>query len=477
MTSLTKKTAGIGLFALVMLITGAIDSIRNLPATAMFGSALIFFFIFSALVFLIPTALVSAELSTAWPKKGGIYWWTTLAFGEKTGLLAIWLQWINTMVWYPTILSFIAGTAATLIAPGLAQNKLYLMGVILGTFWLLTIINLKGIKISVKFASICTVIGMVIPMIVIIALAVMWLVLGKPLQIDLGWHSLIPPLNKSENWISLTAIMAAFLGMELATVHVKSISNPQKIFPKALFYSSIIILATMIFGSLAIAIVVPGKEINLVNGTVQAFSDFLAAYHLHWLYPVIVIMILVGSFGGIINWVISPAKGLLQAGQNGYLPKFLQKENKHGVESNLLILQAILVSVVCLAFLLMPSVNGSYWLLTDLSTELYMLMYVILFIAAIYLRYKFPEQPRLFKIPGGNFGMWIVGVAGVIGCLITLIVGFFPPDGINVGGTLHYEIVFSLGIIGMMLPVLFFFKKRFVLQADENSAYASENAA
>src|SRR3990167_3266322 len=128
-------------FALTLLITGSIDSIRNLPATALFGSTLIFFFIFAAVFFLIPTALVSAEL-TANIGEGGIYQWTRRAFGEKAGFLAIWLQWINVVVWLPTILSFIAGTAAYLIDPALAQNKLYLVSVIIGTFWIITLINI-----------------------------------------------------------------------------------------------------------------------------------------------------------------------------------------------------------------------------------------------------------------------------------------------------------------------------------------------
>src|SRR5580704_11741213 len=114
------------LFSLVLLIVAAIDSIRNLPASALFGSALIFFFIFSALVFLIPTSLVAAELSAAFPDKGGVYHWVKMALGEKWAMVAIWLQWINTMVWYPTILSFIAGTAAYIIDPSLAQNPKYL---------------------------------------------------------------------------------------------------------------------------------------------------------------------------------------------------------------------------------------------------------------------------------------------------------------------------------------------------------------
>src|SRR5947207_1711091 len=98
-----KKTTTMSTFALVMLITGAIDSIRNLPATALFGSSLIFFFIFSAIVFLIPTALVSAELASHSKEKSGVFHWVHQAFGEKVAFLSIWLQWINTMVWFPTI--------------------------------------------------------------------------------------------------------------------------------------------------------------------------------------------------------------------------------------------------------------------------------------------------------------------------------------------------------------------------------------
>src|ERR1700730_9364562 len=124
-SSKTKIAGGLTVFTLVMLITGSIDSIRNLPATALFGSTLIFFFIVSAITFLIPASLISAELASGWNKKGGIYEWTKNAFGKKTAFFAVWLQWINTMVWYPTVLSFIAATAAFLINPHLAQNKLY----------------------------------------------------------------------------------------------------------------------------------------------------------------------------------------------------------------------------------------------------------------------------------------------------------------------------------------------------------------
>ncbi len=455
-----KKTAGLSIFALAMLITGAIDSIRNLPATAFFGSSLIFFFLFSAVVFLIPVALVSAELSSQFTEKGGIFHWIRLGMGEKMAFLAIWLQWINTMVWFPTILSFFVGTATYFINPALVQNKLYLISIILSTFWLLTWLNLKGLHFSAKFSSFCAIAGMIIPMALIIVLAVIWMVLGKPLQIHFTIGEMVPSLKHVENWVSLTAIMTAFLGMELATVHVTGVSNPQKAFPKALLFSVLIILVTMIFGSLAIAMVLPHDQINLVNGVMQAFTHFFAIYHLDWLVPVVTVMLLLGTLGSTVSWVISPAKGLLHAAQLGYLPRYFTKENEQGVAFRILIAQAVLVSFVCLAFLLMPSVNGSYWLLTALSTQLYVLMYVLMFLAAICLKYKFGTHPKAFAISGGKAGMWLACLVGLVGCGITLFVGFIPPAGIDVGGFMHYEVVFTSALIGMISPVLLFYLYR-----------------
>lgn len=447
----------ITIFSLVMLMTGAIDSIRNMPATALFGSSLIFFFVFAAIFFLIPVALVSAELSSVADEAGGIFHWARKAFGEKMGFLAIWLQWINTVIWFPTILSFLAGTVIYFFSPSLAANKTYLISVILGVFWLLTFINLKGLTISARISNICTVLGMLVPMVMIFGLAIAWIIKGNPWQISLSYHTIVPSFHHSQSWVSLTAIITAFLGVELSAVHVKHVANPQKTFPRALFYSVIIILSTMILGSLAIAMVLPANQINLVNGIMQAFSAFFEKYHLLWLTPIMSLLIIIGTFGNTVSWVISPAKGLLQAAEYGFLPDYFCQENKNGVASRLLITQAVLVSIVCFAFLLMPSVNSSYWLLTALSTQLYLMIYIILFAAALFLRYRTSGEMKYFHIPGGKVGLWIAVVMGLTGTLIALTVGFIPPEEIVHGGGVRYEIVFSTGLLVLMLPVLFCF--------------------
>ena len=439
----------ISLFSLVFLVVAAIDSIRNLPAAALFGSSLIFFFLFSALIFLIPVALLSAEFSSRYPEEGGIFHWVRNAFGEKMGLVAIWLQWINTMAWYPTILAFIAGTTAYLFDPALAQSKGFLVTVILLIFWTLTIVNLKGLQISARINAFCGILGTMFPMLLLIGLGGAWILSGKPVPISFDWRSIFPSFSSSNNWVSLIAIMASFLGMELSGVHINEIANPQRNFPRAMGISVIILLFTMLFGSLSIACVIPEQEIRLVDGIMQTATQFFATFHIPASGPVLALLIMIGTFGGMINWLISPAKGLLQAAERGFLPKYFAKTNREGVPVRILFAQAILVSIFCLCFILMPSINAFYWFLTALSTEMYMIMYVLMFAAALRLGRASRKTP-VFQIPKGT--RKLTCLVGLGGCILTIVIGFFPPSGIDVGSSARYVSLIALGNVVLISP-------------------------
>lgn len=449
---MTHKKYALTIFSLTMITVGSVDSIRNLPATALFGSQLIAFFILGAVFFLIPTALVSAELASGWAKQGGIYIWVKEAFGKKAGFLAIWLQWIENVIWYPTILSFVAGTIGYLIDPTLADNPYFLWLVIVSSFWGATLVNMRGMHSSAFFSNVCAISGLLLPMALIIGLGAAWILGHNPMQIDFSLKSILPHLQDRSMWVSLTAIMMSFCGIEIATVHANDVKNPQHAFPRALIYSVGIILSTLILGSLAIAIVLPQSDINLVAGIMQAFNAFFARYHLLWMMPLVACMLVLGGFGGVSNWIIAPTKGLLVAAQDDNLPYIFQRENKHGAPILMLISQAVIVTVLSALFLFMPSVNGSYWLLTALAAQLYMLMYFIMFLSAIKLRFKAPHHPRMFRIPGGICGMLLVAGVGIIGVVTTLIVSFIPPTEINVGSVMRYETTLILGLILMCLP-------------------------
>jgi amino acid transporter len=170
-------------------------------------------------------------------------------------------------------------------------------------------------------------------------------------------------------------------------------------------------------------------------------------------------LIIVGSAGGSVNWLLSPAKGLLQAAEHGFLPNFFLAKNIHGVSVRILILQAIVVSVFCLSIQLVPSVNAFYWFLMALSTGLYMLMYILLFLAA--LKLGRPAKDLLsYQIPRGI--RTISCLAGLVGCTITILVGFQPSPDVIIDNTFYYAGTIALGFILLVSPVslLWLYQKR-----------------
>lgn len=119
--------SGIGWVSLAMINLAIIYSARGLPLMAEEGFQAITFVAVSAFLFLIPISLVTAELSSTWPPEGdgGVYIWVNEAFGKRWAFMAIWLQWSENVIWFPTVLSFIAATLAYAFSPELAQNKVY----------------------------------------------------------------------------------------------------------------------------------------------------------------------------------------------------------------------------------------------------------------------------------------------------------------------------------------------------------------
>jgi len=182
----------------------------------------------------------------------------------------------------------------------------------------------------------------------------------------------------------------------------------------------------LILGSLAIAIVVPQKEISLIAGIMEAFRLILLRYHMGWMVPVIALLVAFGSIGELTTWIIGPSKGLYTTAKDGNLPPFLQHINRHGVATHILVAQGLVVTVLAFIFLLMPNVSSSYWILSALCVTLYLTMYLLLYASAIRLRYTKPEVHRAYRIPLGNFGMWVTGLTGMAGALFALAVSFFP---------------------------------------------------
>lgn len=444
----SKKVLSV--FSLVMINVIAVDSLRTLPISAKLGLSLVTYYIVAAFVFFIPVALVAAELATSYPNTGGIYIWVREAFGKRAGFITIWLQWIYNVVWYPTALSFIAATLAYLIAPDLAHNKFFILGAALILYWLFTLINCFGMKLSSLVSVIGASVGTVLPMFVIILLAVVWMIQGRPTAVNYP-NSWLPDFSAFGNLSLFSAVLFGLIGMEMSAVHAEEVKNPQRDYPRALLYSTFLIISTLSLGSLAIVIVVPNDSLSVVSGLIDAYAIFFNSYGMPWMTSVIAVLIILGGLSGVSAWIIGPTKGLLVSARDGSLPTQFAQVNKYGAPVTILITQAIIFTFLSSIFILLDSINAAYWILSDLSAQMALLVYIIMFAAAIKLRYSRPDHPRGYTIPGGNIVMWIVAGTGILCCVAALLIGFVPPSQIPIGNVYLFE---SFLIGGLILFVI-----------------------
>jgi amino acid transporter len=124
-------------------------------------------------------------------------------------------------------------------------------------------------------------------------------------------------------------------------------------------------------------------------------------------------------------------------------------------------MQAIIVTFLCGIFLVMPSVQSVFQILSQVSNIMFLTMYMVMFVAAIALRYSQPDMARPFRIPGGNFGMWLVGLIGLAGALIAGALSFAPPTQIGTGSVAIYVgILVAVTAVEVAIPfVVFAFRK------------------
>ena len=448
-------------FLLAMLNLSIMASLRNLPIVAHYGYGLIIMYALVAITFLFPCAMISAELATGWAHTGGIYIWVREAFGARWGFFAVWMQWIHNVTWFPAILSFSAATLAYIINPALAENKLYLISVILVGFWGSTLFNCFGLKMSSWFSAFGVIAGTIVPGLLIIGFGLWWIFAGYPMQIQFSSGSLIPPLDNAQNVVFLAGLFLAFGGLEVTAVHVREVQNPQRNFPRAILLASLIALLLYVAGALSIALVIPPTKINLVSGLIEAFQIFFADYHLSYLLPPIALMIVFGAVGELNAWIIGPVRALHASSKHGDFPPALQKLNKRGIPANLLYMQGVIVSVVALIFLMMPSASSAFWILSAMSVQIYLVMYILMFLAAIKLRYSHEHVHRPYRIPYHKPGIWLIAGMGIVSSTFAFLIGFIPPGQLDTGNILFYDgfLVVGISIMALIPIVLYTFRK------------------
>ena len=434
----------------IALSGSMVATVYGYPAFATSGFALVFYLLLAGIFFFLPTALISAEMATGdgW-QDGGVYKWTDTAFGPRWGFAAIFFQWFQITIGFVTMLYFITGALSYLFdAPIINENQFFKFLVVMALFWIVTYLNLKGAGFISKLTSISFTAGIILPAVLLIAMAIVYAVQGNTIQVVMDWNTFFPDFSKITTIVILVAFMLSYLGIEASAVHVNELENAKKNYPIAIIILAFGAIVMNIFGSLSVGFVVPVDKIELNVGIMQAFEHYLNLYHIKWLIPVTAFLLALGAFGEVAAWVSGPIKGLQKTAQDGLLPARFKKLNKNGISVSLVVTQGIIVSIWA-ALLTFGGTGGnlSFLLAMALTVVSYLTMYILLYFTYFKLKSKHGDVPRAYLVPGGNFGRTIIPVLGLLMSVGAFIIAFFPPSTIKEAQVNSYETILIIGFI------------------------------
>ena len=450
-----KLVRALKLRDLVLFNLVAVLGLRHLGTTAKFGPGSLLMWCIAAVFFFIPQGLAVIELSSRFPKEGGIYFWTKRALGEGHGFLCGWCYWVNNVLYYPNLLISAAVIATFMFgksASGLSDNWMYVLPVTLGTLWIAVLINIVGVGTG-KWLQNAGGIGTYIPGLILISLGVYGAITAPPAN-ELNLATLKPDLSNLPALNLLASIAFAFAGLELASTMADEVENPRRNLPRSIFISAPLIAVVYVIGTAAVLWWLPNKDVNVVSGFLEAIkagADHVSPT-LIWVAPLCAALYSIGNIGSVGAWLIGPARVAFVIGLDRYFPKsFGAVHPRWHTPYVAILVQATLATIFLLLSVLGKGTNVEdvYLILLDTQILIYFIPYLYLFIVFLIHRRRGENSSEVVLAPGRSIGAWLTGLSGMIVTLFAMIVATIPPP--DMGNSLLFRLKVIGGALGFVV--------------------------
>lgn len=462
----------LGRLDLVLLFVVAVFNLNVVPSIAANGGVTIWLWIISLLLFFWPQGIAVIELAHRYPGEGGVYLWAKEVFGDFHGFLSGWCYWTNNMLYVPTVMLYFVGVSVYVLGPGhqnLPDNKIFAACVSLGLLALLTILNILGLGVG-KWINNLGAIGTFVAAAVLVGLGiVIWSRFGTGITAA----DFKIPANPRFVLNSFGVICFGLVGLELASVMGDEIQDPARTLPGAVAWGGLISGTLYVAATLTLLVAI-GKNVNVLQGVVQAVTGMAARVGVGWISIPFALMLSLAIAGIGSAWIGGCSRIPFVAGLDSYMPSWLGKVHPHyatpyaalivqGIVSGLLVIGNFygwwfwdkLMGVLGLLPLLYMSPSGVtevFQMLLSLAVVLQLVPFVYAFGALV--KFAVTEQS-----PKGQFGrptLFVAGLSGLLTTILGIALVFFPAQQIT--SLWQYELwMFGGTLVFIGLAAFFFF--------------------
>ncbi|MBL0169849.1 MAG: APC family permease [Gemmatimonadaceae bacterium] len=312
---------------LVLLNIVAVYTPSTLSQTLQLGLFGVLFWALASLTFMLPYAAALADLTRQYPREGGVYAWTRLAFGDAHGFICGWCYWVNSFLYLPSIFLGMAAVAALLGGAKTAwinEHQAVVVTVACGALWLSAGLHIVGLGQG-KWLQNVGAFGR-------LAIAAGLLTAAAWTLYDTGGQaSHAVPGNTLNVWYSLALwpfVLNALLGLDLGSVMSDEANAPARDIPRSLAIGGVAVGLIYLL-TFSAALVTGMPETNVIYGHVLAINSVIARAGANGALTVLAAFIvmceLLGLIGSGAAWLAAPARVPFAIGIDHYLPTAFAK--------------------------------------------------------------------------------------------------------------------------------------------------------
>ncbi len=393
-----------GVLDITLFTVSAMLVVETLTASAAIGPKTIAWWILAIVIFLVPYALITAELATAYPTQGGIYVWVKQALGSRWAARTTYWYWVNVALWMPSVFLLFAGVFFQLFGHHYAAwpaGKWPQVLMAIALVWLVVGVGVMRLQVGKWVNNI----GAILKVIIILSLGIGGIVLAirHGAANTINGSSFVPSFGITKEF--LPVIVFLLLGFELISSMAGEVKEPAKRIPRAIFTSGAVIAFLYMFATIGILLALSLSKLSLVEGLVETFKAIFGTTGIgNVLVYVLGIAALYTYFTNMTTWTMGANRSAVEAAAEGELPKILAREHptRHTPVGAFVLTGIISTVVLVVSALFINKQDSLFFAIFAASSVIFLLPYLLMYPAVAILRYKDPDRPRPFKIPGGD---------------------------------------------------------------------------
>jgi glutamate:GABA antiporter len=440
----------LGRWDLVLLFVVAVFNLNVVPSIAANGGVTIWLWLISLVLFFWPQGIAVIELAHRYPGEGGVYLWAKEVFGDFHGFLSGWCYWTNNMLYVPTVMLYFVGVSVFVLGPshqGLANSKVFAIGASVILLAVLVTLNVVGLGTG-KWLNNVGAIGTFLAAAILIVLGVfVTLRQGVPIT-AVNFHI---PRDPRFVLNSFGVICFALVGLELASVMGDEIREPQRTLPGAVAWGGVL-SGVLYIACTLILLVAVGKDINVLQGIVQAVSHLSGEVGIGWIVPGFALILSISIAGIGSAWLGGSARIPFVAGLDSYMPAWLGKVHaKYATPYAALLVHGIISMTLCVIFFAFSSVQEAFQTMLSLAVVLQLVPFLYVFGALL----KFARSDSGTRGVYSKPVLIAAGLGGMLTTILGILLQYFPPQLIK--SLWIYEVEMILGTVFFLGLAAFFF--------------------